>query len=605
MENSYNLFAPGETPIIARLHEVSSAQELEYAAQREPAQPAANEQYRAYHETSREAAEEGALPFVGNVVHYLSDNAITVLQRLTVDEDLYLADHHFVHAPGVKPLSACFPVVPMTVSLEIMAEVAACLAPGHGLIGFENVTAGRWIALADTDTLTLRIEGRVEHIDTLRQTCRVDVAVFAEGEPQPSISAKLLFGKHYQHSLSFSHEDLVADCQSSAAQIYAERQLFHGPRFQCLTGTIYSGPQGALAEILVRSPDDLFRSTRNPQLLTDPALMDTIGQVMAIWAMQQHERVAFPIGIGELEFYGATPAPGTRVPMRVAITSSLKILSADVEIEDGAGNVWLRIKGWKSWQFQWDKRLIDFRRLPTRYLLSDTLPLPASVPGLICQRLTAKRIAGFDMPLIARHYLHMDEMAAFTGKSGTPPRQLQWLLGRIAAKDAVRAWSAQHGDAEEKLHPAAFVIESNAKGQPLVSKWPDNALPIPTVSIAHCEDQAIAVAHGGSMGVDIERIADHDADFLKAMSSESERTLLAAFSGPELQEWITRLWCAKEAFGKLLGIGVNEAPQRFEAQAIGADDGSLQMQHRSSGRQALVTTMRDGDFIIAFGLDQA
>jgi len=601
MENSHNLFAPGEMPIIARLHEVSSAQELEDAAGREPAQPAqpaADEPYRA---TSEEALEN-RLPFIGNVVHYLPGNTITALHRLTVDEDLYLADHHFVHAPGVKPLSACFPVVPMTVSLEIMAEVAACLAPGHGLIGFENVTAGRWIALTDTEALTLRIEGRVEHVDTLRETCRVDVAVFAEGESQPSISAKLLLGKHYQCSLSFSHEEFVADCQSSAAQIYGQRQLFHGPRFQCLTGTIYSGPQGAEAEILVRAPDDLFRSTRNPQLLTDPALMDTIGQVMAIWAMQQHERVAFPIGIGELEFYGPTPAPGTRVPMHVAITSNLKILSADVEIEDGAGNVWLRIKSWKSWQFQWDKRLVDFRRLPMRYLLSDTLPLPASVPGLVCQRLTAKRIAGFDMPLIARHYLTMDEMAAFTGKSGVPPRQLQWLLGRIAAKDAVRAWSAQHAGTEEKLHPAAFAIENNGKGQPLVSRWPDNALPIPTVSIAHCEDQAIAMAHSGPMGVDIERIAEHDADFLNAMSSESERALLAAFSGPGLQEWITRLWCAKEAFGKLLGTGVNEAPQRFEVQAIGAD-GSLQMHHRSSGRQALVTTMRDGDFIIAFGLN--
>ena len=58
---------------------------------------------------------------------------------MTLDEDLHLADHAFVHAPGVKPLFACLPVVPMTLSLEILAEAAACLAPGYGLIGFEEV----------------------------------------------------------------------------------------------------------------------------------------------------------------------------------------------------------------------------------------------------------------------------------------------------------------------------------------------------------------------------------------------------------------------------------------------------------------------------------
>ena len=615
MENSHDLFVQGETPIIARLHEASSARELANAMRGEPERPApqaisnhaapqrsdaANEQYRA----PPEMEEESALPFIGDVVRYLPGNAITVERRLALDEDLYLADHHFVHAPGIKPLSACFPVMPMTVSLEIMAQVAACLAPGHGLIGFENVTAGRWIALADTDTLALRMEGHVEHVDTLRKTCRISVAVFVEAEAQPSISARLLFGKHYQFGLAFNFEEFVADCHLSAAQIYAQRQLFHGPRFQCLEGTIVSGAQGATAELLVRAPDDLFHSTRRPQLLTDPALMDNVGQLMAIWAMQQHGRVAFPVGLGKLEFYAPSPAPGTRVPIRVAITgNALKMLSADVEIEDGAGNVWLRIKDWKSWQFQWDKRLVDFRRLPTRYLLSDAQQLPTSLPDPVCQRLTAKHVAGFDLTLLARHYLHMDEMAAFAGKSGTPPRQLQWLLGRIAAKDAARVWSARHGGTEEKIHPAAFAIENDAKGQPRVSRWPDNGLPTPMLSIAHCEGQAIAVAHGDPVGIDIEPIVERNTDFLNAISSESERALLEVFSGIGLQEGVTRLWCAKEALGKLMGTGVDEAPQRFEAQGLSAD-GSFQMRHRSSGRQALVTSMRDGDVMIAFGIAQ-
>jgi phosphopantetheinyl transferase len=600
MANPEDPFAPGGKPFVGRVHEVSAAQELEYALPQTAT--ATNEAHRAKPERHEEAR---ALPFIGEVVSYLPGASIITERRLTLKEDLHLADHHFVHAAGIKPLAACFPVVPMTVSLEVMAEAAACLAPGYGLIGFESVTAARWIALVDTDEITLRVEAKLEQFDPLHDTYRIGVAVFVKGEPAPSTRARLLFSKHYQLGLSFGFDELVVRSTLDASQIYSQRHLFHGPRFQCLAGSIALGEQGAEAELLVRSPEDMFRSTRCPQLLTDPALLDTVGQLIGIWSMQQ-ERITFPIGVGKIELYGPTPAPGTRVRMRVEISGShLKMLNADVEIADGAGDVWLRIKDWKSWQFKWDRRLIDFRRMPTRYLLSDTLAVTlapcGSLPGPVCQRLTTERLAGFEPALLARHYLHMEEMAAFSGKSATPPRQLQWLLGRIAAKDAVRAWSARQRGAEETLHPAAFAIEYDARGQPRVAKWPDGGLPIPAVSIAHCENQAIALAHGDAAGVDLERIAGRGADFLKAISSEEERGLLAAFSGAGLDEWVTRLWCAKEALGKQMGTGVNEAPQRFEARAIGADH-SLRMRHRGSGAQSLVTTMRDGDFIIAFGI---
>lgn len=585
------LLVPGEAPLIARLHEVDSARELDSAARRGG--------------EAAPASDENVLPFVGEILHHVPGSAISVGRRLRLAEDRYLGDHHFVHAPGVKPLSACLPVVPMTVSLEIMAQVAACLAPGHGLIGFGKVTAARWIALTDTDTAALRIEARLEQADTAQQTCRLAVAVFADGEAQPSISATLLFGKRYQLGLSFRVAQPAAGQSLDGAQLYAQRQLFHGPRFQCLDGAIALSPEGAAAQLLVRAPLDWFASTRQPQLLTDPALLDGVGQLMAIWAMQR-ERAAFPVGLGKLELYGPTPAPGTRVPIRIAVSAGTsKMLSADVEIEDGAGAIWMRIKDWKSWQFQWDQRLLAFRRLPTHYLLSDTQALPTPVPGPLCQRLTAQRIAGFDRALLARHYLQGSEMAQFAALSRAPARQLQWLLGRIAAKDAARAWLARRAGSEAMLHPAAFSIENDAQGQPRVAGWPGAGAPVPALSIAHCDEQAIALADQAAAGIDIERIAEHDTAFLHTISTESERALLAPFSGAARQQWITRLWCAKEVLGKLMGIGINQTPHHFEAQALGAD-GRIPMLHHGSGRRAHVTTVHDGNFMIAFvvGHDQ-
>lgn len=577
-------------PIVARLHEVRAA--AEFADDETIASTQKQTQARAR-----------VLPFVGDVARYEPGVAVTVEHRLSLDEDLYLADHHFVHANGVKPLSACFPVVPMTVSLEIMAEAAACLAPGYGLIGFEQVCAARWIALADTDALALRVEGRIRSVDPARAICRIDVEVYASGETKPSISSTVLFSSRYQLDLGMQFDMPRANTKLSAGRIYEERELFHGPLFQRLTGEMSVGEHGVHADLLVNSPANLLRSTTQPQLLTDPALLDAVGQAMAVWTSQQGG-VVFPIGLGKMEFYRPTPAPGTCVPMRIKVTSGTgKMLAADVEIEDGQGGVWLRVKEWRSWRFQWDRKLVAFRREPARYLLSDDLELPpgAADADAVARHVTKACLAGFDVELLARHYLTADEMAMFSrlpqqaGQHAEPGRQKTWLLGRIAAKDALRAWRAQvAGSNSGALHPAAFAIGNDARGKPLVTHWPEPVAP--SLSIAHSGGEAVAIVQGAPIGVDIEPVARRDDGFVRAMATASERALLEGL--PQRDVWITRLWCAKEALGKCLGTGVASGPHRFEAVALEAG-GTLRMRDGGSGREAQVSSWPVNAMIVA------
>jgi phosphopantetheinyl transferase len=558
---------------------------------------------------SAESGSASIMPFLGQILQHFPGESITVQRSLTLAEDLHLADHVFVHAPGIKPLSACLPVVPMTVSLEIMAETAACLAPGHGLIGFEDVEASRWIELADTDTLTLRITGRYRRLDPERQIHRIATSIYVEQQTTPAISANMLFAGSYQLDLSLRFSEFANPYryELTAEQVYQERHLFHGPSYQCLAGEIVLGDAGAIGELLVRSPAGLFRSVRQPQLLTDPQLLDAIGQIIGIWAMER-ERCVFPIGIKKLELYRPTPPAGTRVPVRVEITSDeAKTLHADIEIEDGAGAVWMRIRDWRMWKFRWERRFVDFRRLPTRYALSQPVALPSLAPSAVCRMLSIRNLSNFDAGLLARCCLHMDEMPDFAGKAGVPQRQQQWLLGRITAKDAVRAWFAQRARTEEMLHPAAFAIANDARGQP-ATKHLSGPDPLPKVSIAHCEDRAIAIADDNAVAVDIEQIRARDPGFLDAISTEAERDLLrdqvGGGSSDWTTEWTTRLWCAKETAGKLLGTGVDGTPRRFEAIAIGVD-GVIQVLPRDGDHLVFVTTTRDGDFIIAYATTAA
>ncbi len=78
------------------------------------------------------------MPVLGRVTHFQPEREITIERTLDLQEDLYLHDHLFVHAE-CKPLEEQLPILPLTMSLEFVAESAALLSPGLGLIGFENV----------------------------------------------------------------------------------------------------------------------------------------------------------------------------------------------------------------------------------------------------------------------------------------------------------------------------------------------------------------------------------------------------------------------------------------------------------------------------------
>jgi phosphopantetheinyl transferase/malonyl CoA-acyl carrier protein transacylase len=547
---------------------------------------------------------ERRMPFIDRVLHYVENQEIAVERVLDLQEDLFLAHHLFIVAEGLKPTSACLPVLPMTVSMEVMAEVAAYLVPGCGLLGFENVKATRWIALEDSDTLRLYVSARLHHYDHTTGLYRIAVSVYVADQDRPVVHATVLLGQQYLMSvdLRFAAPHNPHPHPLSPQQIYAEKRLFHGPVFQCLGGNTVLAERAVSGTLAVLPKDSMFRSTRQPELLTDPILLDGVGQLVGLWAMEQGVYV-FPITIRKLEFYRSTPAVGTQVPVYLDITQyNSRFLHANAEIQDGAGNVWMRIQEWGDWVFHWPKKVYDFRRQPMQYCPSHPLTLPGVAEGAVARRITKSDLRDMEPHAMARFYLHMDEMPQFHQLAAVPARQQQWLLGRIAAKDAVRRWLA-HTHGIEMPHPAAFMMANDAKGQPMVQyvAGPDR---LPQLSIAHSDDRAVAIAHAEPTGIDIERLAERQARWLETITTAGERDLLARLPSDELQAWSTRLWCAKEAAGKLLGTGIDGAPQRFEALDL-RPDGTITILHHASGRSMVVHTLREDDFIIAYTVSLA
>jgi phosphopantetheinyl transferase len=155
------------------------------------------------------------------------------------------------------------------------------------------------------------------------------------------------------------------------------------------------------------------------------------------------------------------------------------------------------------------------------------------------------------------------------------PRALlrrRWLRGRVAAKDAVRLLVL------ERYHLAAplevLCILPDEHGQPGVScsALPDRGVGI-CVSISHCGNTSVALATERSefcrgVGIDVASQADNHKGLAEGGFTSAETSLLENCPTPEWNDWLLRLWCAKEAAGKALGVGLQGNPLNFVVSQI-------------------------------------
>jgi phosphopantetheine--protein transferase-like protein len=325
--------------------------------------------------------------------------------------------------------------------------------------------------------------------------------------------------------------------------------MFHGPAFR---GVDELGPvadDGIVGELLVPPAPG--------------ALLDNAGQLLGLWIMTRcaRDRLAFPAGIDQLHYYSPHPRPGERIHcvVRVRSVSATEVV-ADLELRHSDGQLWARIDRWRDRRFNTDEvtwpvflfpehNLIAQRQPGGWFLVQDRWPDPAT------------------SELIMRRYLSATERAEY--QRHTPRAARQWLLGRIAVKDAVRQWLWDAGAGP--VFPIEITVSNDASGRPRVMGPFTEA---PEVSLAHTGSLAAAlVADPGctsGVGIDIEQITDRDDRTVAAILTAAERRLLTTqcTSVAERPGWVTRFWAAKEAVAKAMGTGLAGRPHQFSVERI-------------------------------------
>jgi acyl transferase domain-containing protein/phosphopantetheinyl transferase len=211
-----------------------------------------------------------------------------------------------------------------------------------------------------------------------------------------------------------------------------------------------------------------------------------------------------------------------------------------------------------------------------------------------------------DTDALAQQILGPEEQALFASLGQPPERRRQWLLGRLAAKGALRQ-CLESDLGQPPLDPHDLQVLPDERASLQLRLPPEVELPRPVrISLAHTGDYAVALATARedalAVGIDLERVSELPAGVAELAFTPAERDLLAALDPAADESWPLRLWCAKEAAGKALGRGLSDGPQALVVTQAEAATGAVTVAYHAGDDSASPTESLPVQTLLAEGL---
>ncbi|WBB77653.1 beta-ketoacyl synthase N-terminal-like domain-containing protein [Micromonospora sp. WMMD882] len=454
-----------------------------------------------------------------------------VTLRVSMETMPYLIDHCFFVQPDDWPnVEDRWPVVPATALVQHMMDAAEQVLPGQRVIAVHDAKFNRWLIAepAQDVVITVREAGANRYTCAIGTYARATVEM-AAAYPTPT-------ERPWTHDPATERPTTLP-----ADQMYAERLMFHGPQFQGVTRIHAIGDMHVRGEVTAPVPPG--------------ALLDNALQVIGNWLIttQPVRTVALPVGLRHVEFFGPPPPPG-RAFECVARVRSIDDgqLIADTQLSY-QGRVWAQINGAVDRRFDSHPQARIAERFPEKYPMSLFQPEGWTMAfdcwtDLVTRGMAARGILG------GAANAEYEKQPAKTRK--------QWMLGRIAAKDAVRArlWEDGHTD----IYPIELTVGNDPDGRPYVRAREGRGMRDCDVSLARCQEVGVAIAKpripgvpigGPGVGIDVAELGDLPAGLVL---DPTETALLASLAGTDpaaRQLWSTRFRAAREAVGKAEGVG--------------------------------------------------
>jgi hypothetical protein len=390
---------------------------------------------------------------------------LSVLHHLDPRAQPYLLDHAIGGYPdqgeqGVAALCS----VPLAMAIELMAEATSLRFPDLRLVEIRDLVARDFLWVDGDTELLVRARPVGSH-----------VARAIVSKPGPS-GARVCAEGEFRFAAAFPTWQPLSvpmlrnprACRLTAAEMYSERFMFHGPSLQGVSELGPIGDNGMDGSISVGDGAGLLRGLDSPEFVTDPVLLDSVAQMFGFWPFQALDRdpIVFPIKVQTIRFHGDLPDAGaqTRVRIRTRHVSRKSILG-DIEVTHRSRRL-LDIQGWEFWRFNWPLPLIDLMRQPTRHYA--TRPCTDAHAEISPSDVTTSlwHHAGHLelLELVVRAVLNRAEYAAFASLPIGGRERKDFVITRLVIKEAVRRWVADRS-AGSLLYPSAIEISPKSLGR--------------------------------------------------------------------------------------------------------------------------------------------
>jgi 4'-phosphopantetheinyl transferase len=137
---------------------------------------------------------------------------------------------------------------------------------------------------------------------------------------------------------------------------------------------------------------------------------------------------------------------------------------------------------------------------------------------------------------------------------GHVQRRRKWLMGRAAAKRLVRDML---GQGQDQVPDGKVSVLNQPSGEPFVLIEGKGGWDYP-ISISHRSEvgmAAVPLDRTARIGADLETIEPRDPALVRQFYTDGEAHIVEA-AGKDRDEVVSRIWSAKEAVLKLLGLGL-------------------------------------------------
>ena len=581
-----------------------------------------------HHRTNGEAVRTPAWPLLGAFTHHEPGRALVMRRVLDLRDDLFAA-HHTVggrEISKVDPGQYGVPVMPMTFTLEMMAEAAAVLVPGQVVTSVRDVRLYRWLAFNEEAPTVVELTARVEPRESTGGPWRVAVEVKDLGlADRPKETAWLaaqgtvVLADTYPPAPPCLSFRLTNERPSTLSVERTYHNLFHGPLFQGVRANLRSGDEGIESRVEVLPRDRLFRSVPEPDFLIDPVLFDVVMHPLAAWHLVQPDqagRIMLPVGVESLEVFGPPMAPGTSLTARSWVTrADARSFLHQGEALTEDGSVALRLNGVKCWRFYVPFGQVNFHGPKDQYFLSHRWHQVEEQRSDVRRPDAPLALVRLEPPVD----LNQGSMLQVTAKVTLTPSELReyrrlevrgddvkgWLFDRNAAKDAIRlVWNEMTG---ERLFPSDIEVEPMAGGRFTAHRRGASGQSFPPAAVDRAGAATVAVSAAGAnvLGLALAVVGPpkSDAEGISPLDAEEER-LLAAFRGDPAEASL-RLRCARRAVARAAGLLGPDDLEAVRVRGIVEGTGTVLVAVLGRGDAGgpepwRVETARDGNLIVAW-----